>query len=187
MHITSPTETSCRAQNHQRQFARTHPHSWWCALSNAKQSRAEALTTVNGVVVRSAHRLQNLNKVKSPTHRAFMLAQEIAAHYRITPLDYLLSIVNNEHAPMDFRIDCAKAAAPYVHRKMPAAVDMNVNQKSVSVALSQQDLRKLDERELETLITAFEKIETLQVEVPEIAPTNFLQATSVPAEEDADA
>lgn len=148
-------------------------------MSNAKQSRAEALTTVNGVVVRSAHRLQNLNKVKSPTHRAYMLAQEIAAQYRVTPLDYLLSVINNERAPMDFRIDCAKAAAPYVHRKMPAMVDMNVNQKSVSVALSSQDLRKLDEQELDTLITAFEKIEAVQVEVPEIAPSNFLQATSV--------
>lgn len=143
-----------------------------------KQSRAEALTTLNGVVVRSAHRLQNLAKVKSPQHRAFMVAQEIAAKYRITPLDYLLSIINDDRAPMDFRVDCAKAAAPYVHRKMPAMVDMRVDQKSVSVAISPRELSKLDEQELDTLITAFEKIETVSVEMPEIAPSNFLQAVS---------
>jgi hypothetical protein len=36
----------------------------------------------------------------------------------LTPLDYLLGIVQDEGAPAAERIDAAKAAAPYVHPKL---------------------------------------------------------------------
>jgi len=42
----------------------------------------------------------------------------------ITPLEYLLSVMQNEEAEEAKRIDAAKAAAPYVHARL-SNVDMN--------------------------------------------------------------
>jgi hypothetical protein len=36
----------------------------------------------------------------------------------LSPLDYLLSVVRDENAPRDERIEAAKAAAPYCHAKL---------------------------------------------------------------------
>lgn len=41
----------------------------------------------------------------------------------IMPLDFFLSNLRNPELPMAFRHDNAKAAAPYVHRKMPIAIE----------------------------------------------------------------
>jgi hypothetical protein len=41
----------------------------------------------------------------------------------LTPLDYLLSILRDEDAEQNVRIDVAKAAAPYVHPRL-ATVDL---------------------------------------------------------------
>ena len=43
-----------------------------------------------------------------------------------TPLDFLLRIMRDDNADEARRIDCAKAAAMYVHPKL-AAVDMNAD------------------------------------------------------------
>lgn len=41
-----------------------------------------------------------------------------ALEFGITPLQFLGSIVRDESQPTDLRIEAAKAAAPYVHRKL---------------------------------------------------------------------
>lgn len=43
----------------------------------------------------------------------------------LTPLDYMLSVMRDTENPTDVRIDAAKSAAPYVHSKMPTAVEMS--------------------------------------------------------------
>lgn len=42
----------------------------------------------------------------------------------ILPLDFMLQITRDETMPVGFRFECAKAAAPYCHRKMPQAVEV---------------------------------------------------------------
>lgn len=130
-----------------------------------------SMTAVGGDGLNGAFRLMQLNKAISPTHRAYMIAQEIAAQYAITPLDYLLSLVNDSSNHVGLRLEAAKAAAPYVHKKMPAAMEMNVNKKSASLMLVQSATRKLDEQEIDSLINTFEKMEELSVEV---TPETFL-------------
>ena len=44
------------------------------------------------------------------------------ARYGLTPLEYLVRIYRDEDMPTDVRIDAAKAALPYVHRRMPMEV-----------------------------------------------------------------
>lgn len=41
----------------------------------------------------------------------------------LMPLDFFLSNLRNDGMPLGFRYECAKAAAPYVHRKMPIAIE----------------------------------------------------------------
>ena len=43
----------------------------------------------------------------------------------LTPLDYLMSIVRDEEAPMKERIQCATAAAPFVHARL-SAIEMDL-------------------------------------------------------------
>lgn len=40
----------------------------------------------------------------------------------ITPLEYLLTIMRDKYAETGARIDCAKAAAPYVHARLSTVV-----------------------------------------------------------------
>jgi hypothetical protein len=44
------------------------------------------------------------------------------------PLAYLLRVMRDENQKLEVRVDCAKAAAPYVHHKLVAlagAIDVN--------------------------------------------------------------
>jgi hypothetical protein len=47
--------------------------------------------------------------------RATVSAEATAAH--LTPLEYLLAVINDETAPLDRRADAAVMALPYCHRK----------------------------------------------------------------------
>jgi hypothetical protein len=40
-----------------------------------------------------------------------------------TPLEFLIEIMESTKMPLVFRIDAAKAAAPFIHRKMPMKVE----------------------------------------------------------------
>jgi hypothetical protein len=51
----------------------------------------------------------------------------------ILPLDLFLHVMRDVEKPLGVRFECAKAAAPYVHRKMPIAIETD-----------QQNFRALD-------------------------------------------
>lgn len=59
---------------------------------------------------------------KTEANRQSIL-QEIEARGKKTPLEFLLQVMWNRKRPLETRIDAAKAAAPYVHRKMPLEVE----------------------------------------------------------------
>lgn len=59
---------------------------------------------------------------KGTPNRATVQRQQEVAESGLTPLDYLLSIMRDEQAVIDMRIDAAKAAAPYIHPRL-AAID----------------------------------------------------------------
>jgi hypothetical protein len=44
----------------------------------------------------------------------------LAAQSETTPLDYLLSLMRDVEAPVEQRLEAAKAAAPYVHPRLSA-------------------------------------------------------------------
>lgn len=41
-----------------------------------------------------------------------------------TPLDFMLAVMESECMPSNMRMEAARAAAPYIHKKMPTAIEM---------------------------------------------------------------
>lgn len=50
-------------------------------------------------------------------------AELLAKQKGITPLEFYAGVLNDEDMPLDMRKDCADAAARYVHKPMPQAVE----------------------------------------------------------------
>lgn len=80
------------------------------------------------------------NKVTQLKEKA--LVRILSGHR--TPLDFLLKLMESDDAPLAARIDAAKAAAPYVHRRMPIAIENS----------DKGPFRVLDERQLGNLSEA---------------------------------
>ena len=62
-------------------------------------------------------------------------AAEKAAATGVMPLDYLLGIMRDVGADEAKRIDCAKAAAPYVHPKL-ANIDLSATDGTLAEAVA---------------------------------------------------
>lgn len=61
-------------------------------------------------------------KPKGTLHKTTKQRLEMIEKYKITPLEFLMSVMIDEANPMNERIDAAKAAAPYTHPKLAAIV-----------------------------------------------------------------
>lgn len=48
--------------------------------------------------------------------------EKIKAKGQKTPLEFMLALMNNKNATIGVRLEAAKSAAPYVHKKMPIDV-----------------------------------------------------------------
>lgn len=66
----------------------------------------------------------------------------------LMPLDFFLSMLRSPEAPLGLRFECGKAAAPYVHRKMPIAIETDQTNFKV---LDITTLQGLSLEELQTL------------------------------------
>jgi hypothetical protein len=62
----------------------------------------------------------NAGRKPGGVNRATAEAIEAARQGGVLPLDYLLGIMRDDKADEAKRIDCAKAAAPYLHAKLNA-------------------------------------------------------------------
>lgn len=68
----------------------------------------------------------NGRPVGSKNRRTIMKEQIAAGLVRqgITPLEFFQNVLEAENMPLSFKMDAAKQMFPYVHRKMPVAVEM---------------------------------------------------------------
>jgi len=62
-------------------------------------------------------------KRKGSRNKATLEQAKAIAESGLTPLDYLLSVYRDKSKPDNERLDAAKGAAPYVHRKQPTAIE----------------------------------------------------------------
>lgn len=78
--------------------------------------------------------------IKKGTKHKRTLAREELASSGITPLEYLKQVACDPTVPRSHRIDAAKAAAPYLHRKMPTQIELrNITD------LTDEELRRIAE------------------------------------------
>ncbi len=71
------------------------------------------------------------------------------------PLGFLLGIMVSDEAPLGVRIDCAKAAAPYVHKKQPIAIENS--DKGPFRIFDAAKLAGMSENEIKSLMLLIEK------------------------------
>lgn len=83
---------------------------------------------------------------------------EMAKRHGITPLDFLMSILRDPNATLDDKIDAAKAAAPYMHRKQPIGIDNGQGGPIGFYTIG--DLSALTDEELVTMKSALQKLGT---------------------------
>jgi hypothetical protein len=74
-------------------------------------------------------------------------ALTLRRRYRVTPLVYMMSVINDPDAPPRRRAEMAKAAAPYLHHRLAA---IEVNGEDGEPVRPKLDLRKLTDEELNT-------------------------------------
>lgn len=83
-----------------------------------------------------------------------MMRRELA-QTGMTPLEFLLSVMYDPNAKLELRLDAAKAAAPFMHRKMPVAVEEPTSVEPTSL----DGLHHLSVHERITLLALLEKAE----------------------------
>jgi hypothetical protein len=67
-------------------------------------------------------------KPRGIKNRKTLISEAILAKVikdKATPLEFLLATYQNKRVPFSFRIDAAKASAPYLHKKMPTDIGIS--------------------------------------------------------------
>ena len=81
------------------------------------------------------------------------------------PLDYLLGIMRDEDQDARWRLDAAKAAAPYCHARLSSTELTGPNGSAVEVQTTQKlDISDLNDEELNILERALQKTFVAQEE-----------------------
>ena len=79
------------------------------------------------------------------------------------PLDYLLGIMRDQDQDARWRLDAAKAAAPYCHARLSSTELSGPNGSAVKVQTTRKlDISDLDDEELDILERALQKTIALQ-------------------------
>lgn len=84
-----------------------------------------------------------------------------------SPLEYLLTEMNNKTREDEFRLECARIAAPFVHSKMPILVETDMpdaEERAQRMFANAQLLEGLSDAELATLTGIAAKLKSAGVE-----------------------
>jgi hypothetical protein len=83
-----------------------------------------------------------------------MLAEELGG---ITPMQILMSIARDECAGMNTRIEACKVLMPYVHKKMPVAVE-TIGAATNVLSINMDDIKNISDDEIEHTLEVLEKL-----------------------------
>jgi hypothetical protein len=85
--------------------------------------------------------------------------RELAKGAGITPMQFLMSVMVDDEEDMEFRIEAAKTAAPYFHRKKPVGIDDgHGGPVGGGVTLDLAALAKLSDEDLAAAIAVADKL-----------------------------
>lgn len=91
--------------------------------------------------------------------------RELAQRAGITPLQFLMSVMLDDNEEMSLRLEAAKTAAPYFHRKQPVDVHASHSgsvEHQVKFDLTQLD--KLSDAELDAAIVVAQKLNAISAQ-----------------------
>lgn len=95
--------------------------------------------------------------ISRSTFLSEQIRQDIAQRAGITPLEFLVSVMRDPKAKLKDKFAAAHAAAPYMHRRMPIAIEGGDPGKPI-ITLEASQLRNLTTKELTLLRELFQKI-----------------------------
>ena len=75
----------------------------------------------------------------------------------LTPLQFFLSLLRDMDTPMEHKLEAARIAAPYMHRKMPLAIEGGDPSKPI-FSMNAAQLKGLSDLELSTLYAILAKL-----------------------------
>lgn len=108
---------------------------------------------------RAGRRFGSIDKWRTMTDAA---RQQLAdKEGGLTPLQFLLSVLRQDKAPLDVKFKAASIAAPYMHRKMPIAIE---GTGTPLTFLDATALAKLNKSELNVMMNLLSKIGALPPE-----------------------
>lgn len=108
--------------------------------------RARSLATARSSLKCAPSKLSNMQRR--------MLAEELGG---ITPMQILMSIARDEEAGMGERIEACKVLMPYVHKKMPVAVE-TVGAATNVLSIDLDDIKNISDAEIAHTIGVLEKL-----------------------------
>lgn len=74
----------------------------------------------------------------------------------LTPIELFISVCRDESVPLEARIDAANKAAPYMHRKMPIAIEGGDVSKPINF-MDVAQLKGLTNKEIEVFLALLAK------------------------------
>ena len=98
-----------------------------------------------------------LKKVKRPEPAKTVTEGQVRmaiASSNLTPLEFMIAVIRNDHLPIPMRMEAARQAAPYLHRKMPTEVE---TKDTTEIKFDSEMLKNLSRNELESLKAILEK------------------------------
>jgi len=98
--------------------------------------------------------------------------RDLAARTGITPLEFLMSVLRDPNAKFIYKVECAKVAAPYMHRRMPIAIEGGDPTKPI--LLDNLAMSALNRTELAALQAILVKAGVLGVTIPTSLPNPIL-------------
>lgn len=81
-------------------------------------------------------------KAKTLSQKASLKRERQIKREGQTPLDFLLEIMRNPKKRLEFRLEAAKAAAPYVHPKLAIMKHIGANDDPATSALADENFKR---------------------------------------------
>jgi hypothetical protein len=116
----------------------------------------------NSIVMRGGRR-EGAGRKPGSVSKLDAEARRKAMEGGMMPLDYLLGIMRDQDQDARWRLDAAKAAAPYCHARLSSTELSGPNGSAVKVQTTRKlDISDLDDEELDMLERALQKTIALQ-------------------------
>lgn len=98
--------------------------------------------------------------------------RSLAQRTGLTPLEYLVYLLRDPKIPLGIKIEAAKAAAPYMHKRMPIAIESSDANKPIRLDLG--SLQNLNRAEIATLRALLLKTGLVRIPQP-VDPNDVAQ------------